>query len=470
MSDDLRTALRMLAEPVPPVSVPDDLWRRGRRRRRRTAVAAAAAVLGVLAAATLPALGVPSPMRAGGDGAPAVPAKLRIPWMWQATVAMDPPGPATVLYSGDGRGLSGSDLYDHEGKIAAIGPEGHRMLLYGLAERVAGVDVQVSPDGRYVTPGHVTDDDGTTPTPVVTDLETGRNQSYPAGRWQVTPVAWRPDSRALLVTRSDGTGLRDDPALGTVVPGEYALFDVRTGATRPLAGYDVDPRLRVGALGAFSPDGARIALTVGTQLRLVDATGHELWRTDLGPDRHLAGTGAFTPDGRLIAVVRHDGCRTGCDASQLDARRWVVEYRDAATGRQATGPGFAAVEAMGVRLIGWAADTEPVVVRHEAQPGVRMTGDPYWSDLGYWESGHATVVVLRPGGGTRTVLDPPGEVNGVDIPLNLVRAGAFGGPAPYPSVFPARGIIVLPAVLFGVPLLVLALLARRRLRRWAGRL
>jgi hypothetical protein len=57
----------------------------------------------------------------------------------------------------------------------------------------------------------------------------------------------------------------------------------------------------------------------------------------------------------------------------------------------------------------------------------------------------------------------------VDIALNVVRAGGFGGPDHRPPVFPARGVFLSPAVCLGVPLLMVTVLVAVALTRWRWR-
>ena len=48
------------------------------------------------------------------------------------------------------------------------------------------------------------------------------------------------------------------------------------------------------------------------------------------------------------------------------------------------------------------------------------------------------LVALRPGGGTRALLQQPAHhVGDLDVAQDLLRDGRFGGPAPKPAAFPA---------------------------------
>ncbi|MEV5768675.1 WD40 repeat domain-containing protein [Micromonospora sp. NPDC052213] len=319
----------------------------------------------------------------------------------------------------------------------------YRMLLYGGAERSAGIDVLLSPDSRYVADGSA---DGWIH---VTDLTTGDRRAFAGGADSTcctTPVAWAPGGDALLVlyhadadADADGDGVH---------PSRLLLLDLATGAARRLGG-ELGNRwdLRTGSLAAFSPDGTRIAVDAGGELTMLDRSGAVAWSRELGPDARLAGVGAFTPDGSAVAVFRLDGCRSGCDADQRAARTWRTGYVDAATGRDGSGPALPPAEGQALRALGWRNGLALVALRYVREPGVTMGETDDWDDTGYRETGHVQLVSLRPDGRVQVLLDPPDGVRAMDVARHLMEAGRFGATAPDPRPFPARPLVLLPAVL-----------------------
>ncbi|MGK5521158.1 WD40 repeat domain-containing protein [Micromonospora sp. URMC 107] len=469
MSDELRTALRELGERMPPARLPGDPWAAGRRQRRRVRWrTAGAALVAVLACALgVPAgLGAPGPWATPAAAPDGVPERIGLPYMWQASVEQDPPGPASLLFSGGGLGLRGIDGLDHEGKVAVLGRDGrYRMLLYGGRESVAGEEVLLSPDGRYVA------DSFTDGWVGVTDLTDGSRRVFTGWAGSTccgTPVAWAPDGSALLVLHhAERTG--QDAENDGPWPSRLVLLELASGATRDLGPSLGDPwSVRTGSLAAFSPDGSRIVASAGDELVMLDRNGESSWSRQLGPDRRLAGIGAFTPDGSAVAVFHLDGCLSRCDADQRAARTWRVGYVDAATGRDGAGPALPPVRGQALRALGWRGGTDLVAVRYEPEPGTSTTDLPDWNDTGYWETGHVQLVALRPDGHVETLLDPPGPVWAMDVARDLLVAGRFGAPATDPRPFPARPVILLVAV--PPALLVAAVLGSvllwRRHRRW----
>src|SRR5215207_7323971 len=198
----LRESLREAAEQMPAARLTPDVWQRGRRARRWVRLRAALAGLAALVA------GLAVPLTVGlatGEPTPVdrVPAELSLPWIWQATVQQDAPGPASVLFGGDSLGLRGSDIYDSEGKIAVLGRGGeYRMqLYYGVDSIAAGEDVLLSPDGRYTAQGFLEGSGIDGAGLILTDLTTGASTLYPGTLpgGAVSPVAWAPDGKALLL-------------------------------------------------------------------------------------------------------------------------------------------------------------------------------------------------------------------------------------------------------------------------------
>lgn len=477
MTERLRDALHDAVAGVPAVRLSEDPWRQGRRLRRRdrwTQGLAAAVVLVVVSVAfAVAGQGGGGARVTPADGTDAVPGDVSTPWMWQATVQGHPRGQASLLLSGDGWGLSGTDMFDHEGKVAVVGRDGsYRMLLYAGAQQTAGFGVLLSPDGRRVVSQFLPDEQPAWS--VVTDLATGGTRRLVSeGRdCCAMPVAWSPDGKLLLALDHprDPTGF--DPVTGYgLVPAELVVYDLATGATRRLGAAGDLNQLRAASAAAFSPDSRHLVMSVGEQVRMMTVTGETLWTAELGERTYLAGVGAFTGDGRLITTVTLDGCLDGCDTAALAARRWRFGYLDAATGAPAGGPALADAVGMAVRALGWRHGRDLVALEYEPEPGHDKIDQPMWQDTGYWETGHVVLTARSPGGGIETLLDPPGEVLGMDVARDLLEAGRFDGPAARPAMFPARDVIMVPLVLFGTPLLLvlgvigLVLWRRRRRRR-----
>jgi len=393
--------------------------------------------------------------------------------MWQATVQQAPPGRAALLLGGDGLGLRGIDLLDHEGKVAVVGRDGsYRMLLYHGAAVVPGEDVLLSPDGRYVVQSFVAG--GPRGFLVVTDLTDGTSRALPGPQGRDCcgqPVAWAPDGRAVLALELPREPIGWDPITQIgVLPARPVLINLESKSATPLLDTVGDVhRLRTASLAAFSPDGKRIALRAGDQLHLVDRAGRTLWTATLGERRHLAGLGAFSPDGTRIATVTLDGCLRSCDTAALASRTWHVGYLDAATGQDTSGPAVDTVRGMALRVLGWRGGTDLVALRYQPERGAYSEGPVGWNDTGWWETGEVTLVALRPGGGTEILIDSPGEILAMDVPRDLLEAGRFGGPSHPPAPFPARPVILAVLVPAAVPVIAavcgLLLWWRRRRRR-----
>ncbi|MDG6108058.1 hypothetical protein Daura_45475 [Dactylosporangium aurantiacum] len=392
---------------------------------------------------------VPQP----AEGGPAIPRGVELPYSWQATVDMAPPGPAMVLFGGDSLALSSDPFEEDGGKLAVVGRDGaYRMLRYPNDGLRAGQDVRLSPDGNLVAQSMLTGGPAAGWL-VVTDLRTGRSRGYgdgpPACCFEV--AAWRPDSGAVLVLHGDNN--HHDPATDRPLA-QYVLVDVASGALLPVDDVFTRDPTASAWVAAFSPDGrgfvATRPTTDGTELRGYDATGRRRWTRDLG-QRRLAGAGAYTPDGSAVALLSIDGCPKDCDHDQFLARRWRVTYLDAATGADREGPALPEVTGPAVRALGWHGDAL-IVVRYEYEDGAQ---GPDETDP--WGTRHVRVLALRPDGTTSVVFDPPADVISVDIAQDLLREGRFGGPVPEPAALPARwSVIAQEAPCLLVPVLIAA--------------
>jgi len=343
-----------------------------------------------------------------------LPRTVELPWRWQANAEANPPGLAAVLATGDRTGLHQGDT---SGQVVVVGRDGTYRALYPAGGAWhAGNDVHLSPDGRYLAMPYLHTDDEAGLS--IVDLTTGRTRTVALPAHDRTAVlGWRPDGAALLVGLVAGDTVR--VTLVQIDNGLAAMLATLPGS----AGL---PRWRF----AFSPDGARVAMAIASELRVVDDRGGTLWTVPLSPGHTLAGGGAFTPDGRRVALVHSEPCEGPCSV----APPWVVTYVDSTNGATADGPALPTIIAAEIRAVGWSGPSADspgglVVVRYLPR------GNPIGA-RGSETAGPADLYELAPGAPARLVLDAPYEVTDLDVAADLVRAARFGDTPSVPSLLP----------------------------------
>ena len=470
----LAETLRRIANQASPVRLPADLWHRGRGRRRRRLIAAVAAV--VLAGT----LAVPLLLHRGDAGAlpptspgPAVPATVYPPVPGESTVLSAPPGPGAILVSGVGA-FEGTDApwYHYESRSLLVGRGG----AYRLVREEFGPEIVLSPDGRYLAGTSMLEGTGWFEhnDPAVLDLTTGKIRRYQGGR----PLAWAP-------TNAPDASASSAPAAYLLLwhheDHVLRLLDLASGRTRDLMPIGGDaPRISA----AFSPDGSQLAIQADDTLYIIDvAAGTHRKLVDFGTRERLAGAGAWLPDNRTLAMLEMSGCETDCDTAALNARVYHIRYLETVGGTRVDGPRLDGVVGIGAELHGWQDNGDAVVTRHDGRDGVhngpiRAT----WVGTEMDVVRDVEVLALHSGGGQTRLVDLPDDARRVDIPQDLIRAGAFGGPAPsrvegvareaYASTtwlvipaFPLTAVLLL--ALAGV-LLAIAVRVRRRRRTRAA--
>lgn len=435
----------------------------------RTLVALAITVCVALLLVAIAGYGSSQDMR---DRDPEVPAEVFEPFGWQASVTRSAPGPATVLFSGDGWGMRGP-VYR---KVAVVAESGvYRMLRYEV-DVEAGEDVLLSPNGSAVAdalPHQIAGPSGspTTPPPStepeiwVTDLTTGKSTRLTVpGSGTARPIAWSPDGKKLLVQVAAA------PDHGPWAGGDLDLLDLASGDVRRLADLGT-ATVRRGHLAAFSPDGRRVAVQVGDALQVIDLPNRTtLTLTRLGADRRLAGVGAWSSDGDRIAVLTMSGCRKLCTRSALDDRTWQIDEIDADSGTATVG-GFDRVTGSAVRVLGQTDDGELAVVRYrpaddlnsDAQGTLTVDGDVV-EETDYAAVGRAELLGLDAAGDRRTLIDLPPGSRHVDVAADLVGEDRFDGKSSRPMPWPAPFWVNLLAVGLLVLVIWFALTVRRRAR------
>ncbi|MFF0656680.1 hypothetical protein [Micromonospora tulbaghiae] len=444
MSVRLREALREAAAEVPAYPVHDRAVRTARRTRWRAA-AAVTAVLALVAAVPLTVRGDGRTAPAGSGGA-ALPDRLGLP-PFGALRATDRPalGPASVVFSGQARGLTG--LFHENGTVGIVGADADRYRTWTVGFEVpAGEGALLSPDGRFLA---VPDGSPTSPGVNVIDLAGGTVRRLPSprpGSSGTAPAGWAPDGSALVIVDTTQANPEGSSYVNTL-----SLVRLDTGRAVRLLETTQVPGF--GSPVAFAADGSRLAFQVGTKVLVSSPDGRQLSSFPLPPDTALAGKGAWLPDGSL-ALVGHE----------VAADRWRLRRVDT-DGRELPAPPLAAVSGVTtVRLLGWLPDGTAWVVAYRPEPSA-----PSWYADGlamdqrtaYGNVRSIRVLALTPGATAPvTVLTAPDQVLAVDVADSVVRAGRVREADP-PSGPGGR-------VWWGAGLVALALgglAAYRRLRR-----
>ncbi|QLQ37207.1 hypothetical protein [Micromonospora robiginosa] len=451
MSGRLREALREAAADVPAYPVHDRAVATARRTRVRTA-AVVAVVLALVAAAPLTVRGggrtAPAPADPGGA---ALPDRLGLPPVGALRATDRPPlGPASVVFSGQARGLTG--LTDEDGTVGIVAADADRYRNWTVGVEVpAGEGVLLSPDGRRLA---VPDRSGRHPGVNVIDLVTGATRHLPSprsGSSMTDPAGWAPDGSALVVRDTTSVNPEGSAAVNTL-----SLVRLDTGrAVRLLETTQVPV---FGSPVAFTADGSRLAYQVGDKVLVSSADGRQLSSFALPAQRALAGKGAWLPDGSLALVVRDPV-----------TDRWRLGRVDV-EGRELPAPALPTVSGVtAIRLLGWQADGSAWVVAYRPEPNA-----PAFSTGGPLEMGERTwyqvvrsirVLGLTPGASApATLLTAPDQVLAVDVADAVVRSGRVREADP-PSGLGGRvwwsvGLVVL--VLGGV--VVYRFVRRRRSR------
>ncbi|MCM0676759.1 hypothetical protein NCC78_19015 [Micromonospora phytophila] len=401
----------------------------------------AALVALTIVASAVGAVAAPGPQAAPAD-ADAVPVRVHDPWLWQATVGQRPTGPAAMVFF-----TSHTRYFESTGVL--VGRDGgYRLIPVGIGEGHG----LLAPDGRhYLRPGSGT----------LVDLVTGEERRTLGSG--ITPLAWSPDGRRVLGTRSNDDavityGPENQQLNDPEKPDDLVAVDPWTGTERPIPAGTFASH----AAAAWSPTGNLVAVAgpvdpaalVAERQRLVlvdPDTGRPRWQVELGDRRLLAGAAAWHPDGRRIALLAFDGCAgPACTPEQTAARTRRIEFVDASTGHPTGAP--VPVDGSTVEIIGWRGG-DPVV--KQVAWAVRA------------DERRTTLAAVTPDGTRQPLVTAPPGTTDILVPGELLARAAFGGPERRPSPFAAP--LWLYLTLAVPPLLVAtALLLRHRRRRRAA--
>ncbi|WP_433282622.1 TolB family protein [Micromonospora sp. CA-244673] len=416
MSLRLREALREAAAEVPAYPVRERAVRTARRTRRRMA-AAVAAVLVLVALVPVAVRDDGRPALAPADaGGPALPDRIGLP-QFGALRATDRPrlGPASVVFSGQARGLTG--LIDENGTVGIVGADADRYRTWTVGyEAPAGEQVLLSPDGRRLAvPGGSPEHPGID----LVDLVDGTVRRLPSPRQGSTmtePAGWAPDGSALVVRDTTPANPEGSAHVNT-------LSLVRLDTGRAVRLLETEQLPVFGTPVAFDAAGSRLAYQVGDKVLVTGVDGQSITSFPLPPESGLAGKGAWLPDGTL-ALVSHD---PGTD-------RWRLRRVDT-TGKDLGAPALPAVAGVTtIRLLGWQVDGTAVVVAYRPEPN----SPAYFPGAlemdqrtAYGNVRTIRVLGLAPGAASpTTLLTAPDQVLAIDVSDAVVRAGRVRAAAP----------------------------------------
>ncbi|MEV0561120.1 hypothetical protein [Dactylosporangium sp. NPDC050588] len=352
-------AVRSIADAVPvdPPDVAVLMARATTKPGRWRPLLSAAGVLGVLAAAAL-GPGLLAQPAAPTDGT-VLPNRLAGLSLLTAPVSEAPPGPALLMYVQG----AGGPRWLHTQQTVVLGADGHTYRRLDEAERRGGpaelgtwqdAPALLAPDGTRVAVGRTATGTAATDAAdiVVVDLRTGVTGTKATfGTGVVQPLAWSPDGTRLAYTVGDT---------------ESAVLDFTTGISTRLA--------TVATAAAFSPDGRRLAVQGAPDteveprraIRIVEVAGGEVV-AELAPVGFgvlIAGQAAWSPDGRWLAVADNAG------VGKLDC---TIAFLPTDPLDRASPPAPIVTEEQ-IALVGWAAQDRPLVTQGGATEHRTVSG------------------------------------------------------------------------------------------------
>lgn len=322
----LAEALHRATDAVAPPALPADLWTRGRReRRRRTVRRVGAVVAAVVAALTLPALGVVAPPVIGPAATKVTGYPMRINHQWVVRDLPARPGPLAALV----RTVHHREGYDEQGPWLAVSPTGTLWRIIDGSEYYPAL----SDDGRYL--GYLDED---TRRYVIRDLVAGTRQDFPdvgdgaftvpgspsTGYWisMQTPGRFSPDRSKLLYAHSNfvldrGTGraspldLARADGLAIGWDGDGALWYLRsqTGGNADAA-TDVLPQVVSATLSSVPLDGSAGRTYALRRREGLPSSWFSQWSGPVSPDGRRLVMASDTDGDPVVAFDLADGAVT----------------------------------------------------------------------------------------------------------------------------------------------------------------
>lgn len=191
-------------------------------------------------------------------------------------------------------------------------------------------------------------------------------------------------------------------------------------------------------LAALSPDGTQFAVQERgrPQLQLYRVGERVPYRTLPVGTAQLGGSGAWTPDGRGIALAAFSRC-THCPLPWYPSQ-WELTLIDPASGQAMPGHSYPALASVThLRVLGWRSDNQPVVAVGDPAPPPGRT-DYTITEMTRWPSEWARrvrVLVLNQNTPPEPLLTLPPGVEDVDIasdyltkPVYQAHPATFGPP------------------------------------------
>lgn len=405
MTEQLKTALRELADAAP-AATEIDVWPTAVRRRRLRAATLPAVIILVVVAVLLGTVslgGLPKPsILDGTSDRMQLPRQVYTPWWWQQTQQQSPIGTASVLMTGRALAYRGVfDDWDNPYAAALVGARSgdYRMMPNAL-------DSVLSPDGSKLALFHIGNDDLSALW--IVDLRTSHVRAYDTKGKLGSVLAWSPDGRMLAFSAPTDRG-------GTIA----RYLDVASGI-QTLSALPVPDQAPF--LGSFSPDGRSFALPYANKIYQQPVHG--------GPRQILSIPAGYQPaggwfvDGKSFAIASSVTCPS-CDP-RGPLRNWTINFLDRTTGKLVPGMSYGPVpEVARVTVVGWRGARLVVLANHPDD-----TTDHKFPTSGI------DVISLAHSGRSEVLLSSPPEVATLQVAADAINGSSVAGG--YPAVWQAK--------------------------------